>query len=176
MKYEVIYSKRKTISIEVKKDLKVIVRVPLKTKKEIIENTVLKNSGWIEKNLEKMRTKIENNIGRDFTEKEIEILKKKAEYILKLKTERYSNILGLFPAKIRISKAKTIWGSCSYKNSISFSYRVVLLEDELIDYIVLHELAHIQIKNHSSEFYLYIEQYMPDYKNRIKKLKNVNII
>jgi hypothetical protein len=54
------------------------------------------------------------------------------------------------------------------------SYRLMLLPDELIDYIVVHELAHIKEKNHSAAFYTVVAQYMPDYKDRQKRLREWN--
>jgi hypothetical protein len=54
------------------------------------------------------------------------------------------------------------------------SYRLMLLPDELIDYIVVHELAHIKKKNHSAAFYTVVAQYMPDYKDRQKRLREWN--
>lgn len=176
MNYEVIYSKRKTIGLQIKKDLNIVVRAPFKTEKETIDEIIERHKIWIEKNIEKMKNNIENNIAKNLSEKDIDHVRKKAEYILKEKIKKYSEITGLTPLKVRISNAKTIWGSCSYKNVISFSYRVALLDQELIEYIVLHELAHIKVKNHKQEFYQYIKKYMPDYKDRVIKLKNINII
>lgn len=176
MNYEVVYSKRKTIGLQINKDSELIVRAPFKTQKKVIDEVIIKNKLWIEKNIEKMKNNIENNIAKDLSEYDIECLKKEAEEILQEKVKKYSEITNLIPSKIRISNAKTIWGSCNYKNIISFSYRVVLLDEELIDYIVLHELVHIKIKNHRNEFYQYLKKYMPDYKDRIIKLKNINII
>ena len=59
----------------------------------------------------------------------------------------------------------------SGKNSLNFSYRLMMYPKEAIDYVVVHELAHIKHHNHSADFYKLIEQYMPDYKKRIAILK-----
>lgn len=78
--------------------------------------------------------------------------------------------------RIEIKKYKGRWGSCYYReNKVSFNLSLVHLEKELIDYVIVHELAHFLQANHSSLFYLEIEKRMPDYKLRQKRLKEKHI-
>lgn len=79
--------------------------------------------------------------------------------------------MNLYPTALKITSAKTRFGSCSGKDSICFSYLLMRYPDEAIDYVVVHELAHIKHKNHSKAFYTLIEKYLPDYKEREKLLK-----
>ena len=78
----------------------------------------------------------------------------------------------LVPAGIKITSARTRFGSCSAKNSICFSWRLMLYPPEAIDYVIVHELAHIRHHDHSPAFYALIEQYLPDWKARMKLLKS----
>jgi len=78
--------------------------------------------------------------------------------------------LGVKPAKLKITNALKRWGSCSADNNICFSWRIILLPLELVDYIVVHELCHIVHKNHSNRFWKLVERVMPDYKQRDKAL------
>ena len=78
----------------------------------------------------------------------------------------------LVPAGIKITSARTRFGSCSSKNSICFSWRLMLYPPEAIDYVIVHELAHIRHHDHSPAFYALIEQYLPDWKARMKLLKS----
>lgn len=87
------------------------------------------------------------------------------------RVEYYSEKMGLYPASVKITSAATRFGSCSGKNSICFSYRLMLYPPEAVDYVVVHELAHIKEKNHSARFYALVERYMPDYREREKLLK-----
>jgi predicted metal-dependent hydrolase len=73
--------------------------------------------------------------------------------------------------KIRISSARTRWGSCSSRGTLSFTYRLVMAPLEVVDYVVLHELVHTQIKNHSKIFWNRLGKLMPDYKSRLIWLK-----
>jgi hypothetical protein len=78
----------------------------------------------------------------------------------------YGRRLNLSYNGIRITSARTRYGSCSSDDRLSFSYRLVMAPYDVIDYIVVHELAHIKVKNHSKKFWEYIEKVMPDYKLR----------
>jgi predicted metal-dependent hydrolase len=73
--------------------------------------------------------------------------------------------------KLRISSARTRWGSCSSRGVISFTWRLVLAPLEVVDYVVVHELAHLRVKNHSPDFWQVVESLLPDYKTRRKWLK-----
>ena len=69
---------------------------------------------------------------------------------------------------------KTRYGVCNTKqNKITFQLRLALYPLECIDYVILHELTHLKVPNHSSKFYDEIKKIMPDYKNRIKRLKEI---
>ena len=80
-------------------------------------------------------------------------------------------VMGVAPTGIKITGAKTRWGSCSSKNSINFSWRLVMADDEIIDYVIVHELAHIKELNHSPRFWAVVEGTLPDYKSRRSRLK-----
>jgi predicted metal-dependent hydrolase len=73
--------------------------------------------------------------------------------------------------KIRISSARTRWGSCSSTGMLSFTYRLIMAPAEVVDYVVMHELVHTQIKNHSKTFWNKVGELMPDYRNRLAWLK-----
>jgi predicted metal-dependent hydrolase len=73
--------------------------------------------------------------------------------------------------KIRISSARTRWGSCSASGTLSFTYRLVMAPPEVMDYVILHELVHTQVRNHSKTFWTRLAALMPDYKSRLTWLK-----
>jgi predicted metal-dependent hydrolase len=87
----------------------------------------------------------------------------------------YAALMGVSPASMRITGAKTRWGSCSGKNSINFSWRLIMAPDDVIDYVVVHELAHIRQHNHSPAFWAVVAKYMPDYKARRDGLKALRV-
>jgi predicted metal-dependent hydrolase len=73
---------------------------------------------------------------------------------------------------IRINSAVTRWGSCGPSNTLNFSWRLLAAPPDVIDSVILHELVHTEIKNHSSRFYTKLASVKPDYKESEKWLKN----
>ena len=96
---------------------------------------------------------------------------KMAKAILPSKIERYAQRMDVEPTGLTITSAKTRFGSCSGKNRLSFSWRLMAYPEAAIDYVVVHELAHIRYKDHSRAFYGFIESVLPDYRDRIRLLK-----
>lgn len=74
---------------------------------------------------------------------------------------------------IRISDAKSRWGSCSHADTLRFNWRLLMTPPELVDYVIVHELAHVPHKNHGPHFWALVEEYMPDYKTRRKTLNTM---
>jgi predicted metal-dependent hydrolase len=89
-------------------------------------------------------------------------------------TERVASLAqqhGFSYQKMHISSARTRWGSCSSLGTISFTWRLVMAPLEIVDYVVIHELVHTKIRNHSKDFYTRVGKILPDYKKRIGWLK-----
>ena len=86
--------------------------------------------------------------------------------------ESWAERMGLSPTNLRFRKTKRQWGSCSGKNVLSFNTMMMKLPHDVIQYIIIHELAHIKHKHHQKDFWQLVEQHLPDYKKQIKELKN----
>jgi predicted metal-dependent hydrolase len=85
----------------------------------------------------------------------------------------YAEQMKLVPSAVKINGAKTRWGSCSTKKSLNFSWRLMMADEAVIDYVVVHELAHIAELNHSARFWKVVADVLPDYKERQKQLKEL---
>lgn len=162
--YTVKRSNRRTIALEITRDLEVLVRAPFKMPECDIEKFVEKHAQWITKSL--IKQKNAKTMRQELTDEEIQILQSRAIQELPEKVKYYGNLMGCMPTRVTITSAKTRFGSCSQKNSICFSWRLMLYPEEAIDYVVVHELAHIRYKNHGKEFYEFIRSVLPDYKQR----------
>ncbi len=168
MDYILIRSKRRTVALEVKPDLTVVVRAPLRMTKKQIDDFVLKNRDWLNRAIERTAGRQARNEATDLREAE---LKRAAKNYLPGRTEAWAKIMNLSPAGVKITSARTRFGSCSAKNRICYSWRLMAYPKEAVDYVIVHELAHILQKNHSPRFYAVVEKYLPDWRERRKLLK-----
>ncbi|MED7788293.1 SprT family zinc-dependent metalloprotease [Francisella sp. 19X1-34] len=101
-----------------------------------------------------------------------EFYRDRADIILNNLVAKFLKITNQEIQRVTIKKTKTRWGSCNYvKKTINLNFNLILRDIEAIEYVVLHEIAHLTHPNHSKEFYSYIESYMPDWKIREKRLK-----
>lgn len=166
IEYTVLRSSRKTLAVQVKADGSVIVRCPFGTTESAVHDAVERHKEWIINAI--------NTVGKrrekypEPTREEENELIKRAKEALPEKVRRYAEIMGVTPTKISVTRAKTRFGSCSGKNAISFSCRLMMYPDEFVDYVVVHELAHIKQHNHSAAFWREVEKVLPDWKTRKK--------
>ena len=107
-----------------------------------------------------------------FSKKEIEILREKTRVLITPKAEYYAKILGVSFNKLSVKKQRSVWGSCSAKRNINFNLLLSLCPDEVVNYIVVHELCHLKQLNHSKLFWAEVEKVLPDYKKAKIWLKN----
>ncbi len=169
MQYELIRSKRKTVSLEVRRDGSVIVRAPLRMSKKEIEKFVSSHEKWLENAVRRQSERRSREVER--TPEEIKKAKQELKTVLLPLIDKYSALMGVKPEGVTITSAKTRFGSCSGKNRLSFTYRLVDCPGEAVEYVVVHELAHIKHKNHGRDFYALIESVLPDYREREKMLR-----
>ncbi len=80
--------------------------------------------------------------------------------------ERFSALLGVSPQRVIVARQKARWGSCSTRAELRFNWRLSMLPPEIVDAVVVHELAHIRVHNHSSHFWAVVASVMPDYRLR----------
>lgn len=168
VEYDIIYSSRRTLSLCIK-DGKLVVRAPYGATREKIDEALAGHEKWIQDHLQRQNNKRERF--ERLSESDIEQLKAVAREILPKKVAYFAERMGIKYGRITVTSAKTRFGSCSSEGDLSFSYRLMTYPNEAIDYVVVHELAHIKEMNHSPRFYAVIEEQLPDYKERKKLLK-----
>lgn len=170
---KVTRSRRKTISLQVNPDLTIEVRAPLRMAKRDIDKFITSHEKWIKDKLAimKERKTIAENSPK-YTSEEIEALADKAVEIIPKKVKHYAEKIGVTYGSITIRCQKTRWGSCSAKGNLNFNCLLMLMPDEVIDYVVVHELCHRKELNHSQKFWNEVEKILPDYKIRENILKS----
>ena len=162
--YTLIRAERRTMSLQLNREGKAVVRAPYGVKKEDIDRFVAAHESWLERARAKQQAR--RLAHPEPTDSERAALIAQAKEYLPRRTAHWSAVMGLSPAGVRITSARTRFGSCSGKNSICFSWRLMLYPPEAIDYVIVHELAHIRHHDHSPAFYREVEAYLPDWRAR----------
>jgi len=171
IEYNLVKTKRKTLALYVRHDGSIEVRAPLKASKSYIDSFVEKKSDWIHSTLDRInRRKEEKKTIRLSKEEELRYRKQFSVY-LEQRCAEYARAMGLHFGTIRVTGARTVLGSCNSVGDLSFTYRILFAGEELVDYVIVHELSHRMEMNHSPRFWSIVEAAMPDYKERRKKLK-----
>lgn len=166
MKYKLIYADRKTVSIRIEDDGSLTVRAPRRTSKKEIEQIIEKYS----KRLNKMR---DNVVAKEaaINSADKAQLEAKLRAIVMPLVKKYAATMGKEPSVVKFTDAKKRFGSCNSNGTICFSRYLAMYPTQAIEYVVVHELAHLFEMNHSAKFYAIIEKHLPDWRERKKLLK-----
>lgn len=167
--YQCIRSRRRTLSLEITRDCTVLVRAPMRISNAAVDAFVSAHEDWISTHLESQRRRKEAAPPPP-TAEEIAALKARAQAVLPQKVAEYAKKMGVAPQGVKITAARTRYGSCSASNSLCFSCFLMDCPEEAIDLVVAHELSHIRHKNHGPQFYQQLSGVFPDWKERKKLL------
>ena len=108
--------------------------------------------------------KIDHSSIRKLTQDEIAYLVDDAKRLIPLRVDHYAKQMGVSYGRITIRSQHTRWGSCSSKNNLNFNCLLMLAPDDVLDYVVVHELCHLKEMNHSSRFWAEVQRVLPDYE------------
>ena len=170
--YELIRSGRKTLALEITRDCRVVVRAPRRLAKKHIDSFVEKHAAWIAGHLERQRQRRASAPPAPL-KVELDALKAKARALLLPRVAYWSERMGLRPSGVKITSARSRYGSCSGRNSLCFSCFLANAPEAAVDLVVAHELCHIRVKNHGPDFYALLEQALPDWRERKKLLRQM---
>jgi len=169
LSYQVIRSHRRTVSLEIRPDGTVLVRVPRRLSDRAIREFVVSKEGWLR---EKLR-KYENLPALPtLTEGELDALKRQAKQDLSDRVRRFAPLAGVSFGRITIRAQKSRWGSCSAQGNLNFNCLLMLAPADVRDYVVIHELCHRKEMNHSPRFWEAVEKLCPDYRQHRQWLKD----
>ena len=173
--------------ITIKNDGKVIVKTNYLMSQKNIEKMVFEKALWILKKQNSLTQKVEikkdellylgkiyklDTLIKNKNEYTIDhFYKQKAQEIILPLVEIWSEKMNLYPTYVGFRKNRTLWGSCSGKNRLSFNTSLAKVPISSIEYVVVHELAHIKHKNHSAKFWMCVGKYLPDFRHRQQGLK-----
>lgn len=172
IEYTLIRSNRKTLGLEITRDLQVLVRAPLRLSQKEIDRFVTSHTDWINRKMAVQQRRGEREKARVVTPEQEQELRRQAKAYIPGRVAHYAALMGVTPTGVKITSARTRFGSCSGKNSLCFSWRLMQYPAEAVDYVVAHELSHIRHHNHSRDFWAFVEKCMPDYRARQRLLRD----
>ena len=174
MDYRVVRSNRKSLSLEIRPDGSVLVRAPYAATNAQVARFVASHEDWITAHQEKVRARAQaaKESGEHLSYEDIQKLANRALEVIPQRVRYYAPRMGVTYGRITIRNQKTRWGSCSAKGNLNFNCLLVLMPEEILDYVVVHELAHRKEMNHSAAFWQLVENELPDYRERRKWLKD----
>ncbi|MBE6777909.1 MAG: M48 family metallopeptidase [Ruminococcaceae bacterium] len=172
MEYTLIRSSRRTLSLEIAPDLTVLVRAPHLCGKGRIDRFVEAHRDWIDRHMAAAQRRQKAQQARQVSAEEEARLRCLAQAYIPQRVAVFARQMAVAPAGVRITSAQKRFGSCSGKNSLCFSWRLMQYPPEAVDYVVVHELAHVIHHDHSAAFWALVEKHMPDYRQRQDLLRD----
>lgn len=174
---EIIRSKRRSMAIQIRTDGSVVVRVPMHASDRAIKRFVSAHARWIADNRGQMSERRKKLADNPYDIPAWESLSAADKKIAKQKimehVDYYARRMEIDYGSISMRNQKSRWGSCSSKGNLNFNYRLAYLPEELLDYVVVHELAHRRHMDHSAAFWEEVETYYPAYKKCRQMLNDI---
>ena len=166
------YRKNRNIRLSIADNGKILLTCPYMITEPEIYDFVKSKITWIKKNLNKIEYKEKLADKPKLKTKELRAIKSLIDdYVYK-----YSILMGVEVNDVKLRKMKTQWGNCQYQKKIlTFNSYLYYMSEKFIEAIVVHELTHLFISNHSKRFYNFVLKYLPDYKERMKEAKTVSL-
>ena len=176
IRVEVVYSRRRTLGLEVRADGRVILRAPKGLSNQAVMDFVKERQAWIVQKwfeTERIRRQKAGRPLRDYEQNPaLEAqYRKEARRRITERAAYFAEKMGVDYGRIAIKAAKTRWGSCSAQGNLNFHWKLILMPPAILDYVVVHELAHRIEMNHSPRFWAQVERILPDYRERRRWLK-----
>lgn len=165
----------KNLRLSVHSDGMVVVTAPRFLGLNKIESFILEKIAWLEEKINDLKKQGRVSSADERRQAYLK-LKKQAQKIVELKTAHFARKYGFFYNRIAIRDQRTRWGSCSSKGNLNYNYKIVLLPENCIDYIIVHELCHLRELNHGPRFWSLLESILPDYLERISELKKFKVL
>ena len=169
---EVIRSRRKSLSLEVRPDGRVLLRAPLWATQRQLNAFAEKNRSWIDRKQEEARLRREEALAvPPLTEEELSALQKRGRVLFARRAAQYAPLVGVDYGRISVRRQRSKWGSCSSQGNLNFNCLLLLAPEEVLDYVVVHELCHRLEMNHSPRFWANVRRVLPDYERSRRYLR-----
>lgn len=160
----------KSLTITVKPDASVMVTTPYFFPMNVVEHALRKQADWVLEKIVHFESN-KNMFMSELGDREYQRYKEKAKAFIISQAEELNKTYKFAYNRISVRNQSTVWGSCSQNKNLNFNFKLYFLPGHLAEYVIAHELCHLQELNHSKDFWALVEQTIPDYKQRVKELK-----
>ncbi|MFC1645254.1 M48 family metallopeptidase [Patescibacteria group bacterium] len=147
--------------------------VPSQVDTSRVESFIFQKTEWILRKIKEMRNSGKRSLFHSKTRRDYIACKENARDLVIRRLEFFNKYYNLDYKRVAIRNQRTRWGSCSSIGNLNFNFRIIFLSDELVDYLIVHELCHLQEMNHSREFWKLVEKTIPDHNELSKRLRGM---
>lgn len=182
MAIKITYRRTSRLSMRIAKNGDVHVSAPIGVSQETVTDFIEKNKDWIQKARTRTLTQLEKRASF-FNQLPLDTPEQREEALLRMKAtippliEKYAPLMKVKPGRITYQATISRWGCCHPRtHQLAFSVYLLLLPDWCIEHVVVHELTHLLVPNHSDRFYTVMDQFFPRWKEarqEIRRLSNM---
>ena len=146
----------------------IVVSAPLWITTNIVEKFIEEKTQWI---LKKVARLTPMKIGHVSRRSSYTRYREQARRFINERLEGWNTLYGFVYYRVAVKNHQSLWGSCSSNANLNFNYRILFLPIELADYVIVHEVCHLQEHNHSVAFWALVSRALPHYRDLRKRLK-----
>jgi predicted metal-dependent hydrolase len=167
-------SKRaRTVRLAIHRDGAFVVTTPHRYSENFVMDFIVKKATWIVEKIAYFKKNPKASVTKHSKE-EIKKYKQQTDDYVRPRLEHWNKMYNFIYKKVTIKNVTSRWGSCSSKGNLNFSYKIVLIPQELADYIIVHELCHLEEMNHGKKFWALVSKTFPHHKELRKQLKKIS--
>ncbi len=169
---EKVSARAKRVCLKISPAGEVVASRPWWVSSRQLKNFVRAKSGWLRSRLNMIKQAANNPLLR-IDRKSYLQYKEESRQFIKSRVDHFNRRYGFKYNRVAIRNQRSLWGSCSQKRNLNFNYKLLFLPARIADYIVVHELCHLQELNHSPQFWQLVARTIPDYKEQRKTLQEL---
>jgi len=154
--------------------LKILVSIPNRASLKMAERFVEERKNWIIEKIDELK-KTTSDLRPAMDKKTYKKEKERARKIIENRVYYFGDLYGFKFKRIAIRSQRTRWGSCTRDGNLNFNYKLIYLPVKIMDYVIVHELCHLDQLNHSKKFWFLVSEIIPNYRELRRELKGINI-
>jgi len=174
--YNIRESKRaRGLRVVVNCDADVSIVTPRGFDKNLVDVFITQKEAWIREKIEYFKSRKKIDRPKSIVQGSYYTCSARAKKMIKKRLEYFNSFYNFEYNRISVKKQSTKWGSCSGKKNLNFNYRLLFLPQEMMDYVVVHELCHLQEMNHSKKFWDLVAKVFPNFKEIRKEMRGIRL-